>query len=363
MATPHSPLLLAVSDGHCSSPSLSPFENKLGGFPDFFPEVVLSVPPSCSSCNGFMLHLLQAYCPLEGSPYHRLLHIFCCSQPSCWSHKSGWLVLRSQKRDTPSQLEAGEGPPVNTSIGYEWCDDAHDWGTETNEELLHGTLPLSSDISTVTDSFDQLNISGADQINTVSVNTTTNPYYHSNGDSLCYPSYYISVLPVSELIINEVSSSDSREIELMEAYYKENPQWQEERGEGGGGGEGYERVTDVHRRFLKFKEEMTKCPQQLVRYQRGGQPLSLQDINEIPSCNHCGGPLVFELQLLPQIIYLLQEDLKFQDHVQGALRLPVVEYGTVLVFTCSSSCWKEGKNGFQTECTVIQQVDEEHMHY
>lgn len=103
------------------------------------------------------------------------------------------------------------------------------------------------------------------------------------------------------------------------------------------------------------------------RYQRGGQPLLLQDINEIPSsCSHCGGPLVFELQLLPQIIYLLQEglrSLKFQDHVQGTLKLPVVEYGTVLVFTCSNSCWGEGKNGFQTECTLIQQVDEEHMHY
>lgn len=47
---------------------------------------------------------------------------------------SGWLVLRSQKRETPSQLEAGEGPPVNTRIDYEWCDDADDWGTETNDE-------------------------------------------------------------------------------------------------------------------------------------------------------------------------------------------------------------------------------------
>ena len=52
----------------------------------------------------------------------------------------------------------------------------------------------------------------------------------------------------------------------MEAYYKENPQWQDERGGGGGGGEGYEKVIDVQRRFLKFKEEMTKCPQQLIRY-------------------------------------------------------------------------------------------------
>ena len=134
--------------------------------------------------------------------------------------------------------------------------------------LLHGTpvtLSSSNDVSTVTDSFDQLNISGVDQINTVPVNT---PYYHNNGDALCYPSYYISVLPANELIINE-ASSDSREIELMESYYKENPQWQEERvlvGGGGGGGEGYERVTDVHRRFLKFKEEMSKCPQQLIRY-------------------------------------------------------------------------------------------------
>ena len=70
---------------------------------------------------------------------------------------------------------------------------------------------------------------------------------------------------------------------------------------------------------------------------------------------------MFELQLLPQIIYLLQEGLRnlgLQDPLQGALMLPVVEYGTVLVYTCMNSCWKEGKNDFCIEFSVVQQVDE-----
>ena len=28
----------------------------------------------------------------------------------------------------------GGDAPVTTGIDYEWCDDADDWGTETNEE-------------------------------------------------------------------------------------------------------------------------------------------------------------------------------------------------------------------------------------
>ena len=37
-------------------------------------------------CQQDMVLLLQAYCPLEGSIYHRLLHIFCCPQPVCYNN-------------------------------------------------------------------------------------------------------------------------------------------------------------------------------------------------------------------------------------------------------------------------------------
>ena len=100
---------LAVYDSPCPSQHLSPFENKIGGYPvslrefgtpysisiymsystcgvqDFFSSCLLSSPPTCKCCGGPSVLLVQIYCPHEGSPYHRLLHVYCCCQIACWS--------------------------------------------------------------------------------------------------------------------------------------------------------------------------------------------------------------------------------------------------------------------------------------
>lgn len=100
----------------------------------------------------------------------------------------------------------------------------------------------------------------------------------------------------------------------------------------------------------------------MCRYQSRGDPLVLEEIKSIPQCIHCGGSCVFELQLLPQIIYLLQEGLKTataaSDPILKGITLPVVEYGTVLVYTCKESCWNDECNQFCKENLIVQQVDE-----
>lgn len=88
----------------------------------------------------------------------------------------------------------------------------------------------------------------------------------------------------------------------------------------------------------------------------------LEEVGVVHHCDHCDSPCVFELQLLPQIIYLLQEGLRkaTPDPSQGTLTLPVVEYGTVLIYTCQQSCWnKEGCGQFCKEIPLVQQVDDE----
>ena len=46
--------------------------------------------PVCPVCDKRMRLYAQLYCPLEGSPYHRTFHCFCCSSKQCWTESSGW---------------------------------------------------------------------------------------------------------------------------------------------------------------------------------------------------------------------------------------------------------------------------------
>lgn len=39
--------------------------------------------PVCERCQQSLALVVQVYCPLEGSPFHRLLHVFTCPLPRC----------------------------------------------------------------------------------------------------------------------------------------------------------------------------------------------------------------------------------------------------------------------------------------
>ena len=69
------------------------------------------------------------------------------------------------------------------------------------------------------------------------------------------------------------------------------------------------------------------------RYQWNGTPLLITDQTLLAplACQHCGAPRVFELQLMPPLVYLLKANSSVD-----------VEFGTVLVYTCSKSCWHVG---------------------
>ena len=113
-------------------------------------------------------------------------------------------------------------------------------------------------------------------------------------------------------------------------------------------------------------------PSVYIRYQKGGVPLLSSDINIPPpsvDCISCGGNSTFEFQIMPQLVYLLQESM---GHYTSALELPgdntlksleidsylkVVEFGTVLVYTCDKSCWIDNnleQNCFKEEVVCVQ---------
>lgn len=87
------------------------------------------------------------------------------------------------------------------------------------------------------------------------------------------------------------------------------------------------------------------------------------DSSSIPPCRHCGGPRVFECQLMPNLINVLKKpsdsgnvprkltDEERRKEVQQVLKRSVgeglMDWGTCMIFSCekdceaSKSCWAE----------------------
>ncbi|XP_032367428.1 programmed cell death protein 2-like [Etheostoma spectabile] len=135
MASPpaHEPTLLGLCDGELDSRRhvTSFLTNKVGGHPDWLPGISRPAP-RCGRCAAPLAHVVQVYCPLEASPYHRNLHLFACPGAACSGRSDGWTVLRSQgpedrTRSRPSPAQ--EAPPAAT----EWWDTADDWGVEEED--------------------------------------------------------------------------------------------------------------------------------------------------------------------------------------------------------------------------------------
>lgn len=103
--------------------------------------------------------------------------------------------------------------------------------------------------------------------------------------------------------------------------------------------------------FSRFMKTISVCPQQILRYRRGGKPLFISEppsnmAQLVPACVSCGGPRTFELQLMPALVSLLQRK-------DGSTETEL-EFGTVLVYTCTSSCWSPGSGSAVGEFCFVQ---------
>jgi pre-rRNA-processing protein TSR4 len=78
--------------------------------------------------------------------------------------------------------------------------------------------------------------------------------------------------------------------------------------------------------LIEYNARMSRCPRQVIRYHRYGEPL-LQDPMEfdVPVCPLCGAKRVFEFELMPTVIFMLDPD-------------STMDFGPVLVYSCENDC-------------------------
>uniref|UniRef100_A0A3B5KU47 Programmed cell death protein 2 C-terminal domain-containing protein n=1 Tax=Xiphophorus couchianus TaxID=32473 RepID=A0A3B5KU47_9TELE len=275
-------LLIGLCDGELD-PRKYPstfLTNKIGGKPDWS-SAVTGQSPCCRLCSAPLAHVVQVYCPLQDSPYHRNLHLFACCQPGCSGTSGSWTVLRCQ---CPEALNQSSTPQVVVPSATDWCEGGDDH-RQQSEDLQTGgrCFKISKSLACC-----HLSIRGE--------------YERREGTAV----------------------------------------WEGEEG-GGGGGEKYEKAEARHRdaAFFRFMKAVSLCPQQILRYCRHSKPLFISKppskvSQAVPACGSCGEPRTFELQLMPALVSLLQRtDSSPEDEL---------EFGTVLVYTCTNSCWTAGTN-------------------
>eukprot|EP00850_Spirogloea_muscicola_P007261 SM000036S13305 [mRNA] locus=s36:562368:565417:+ [translate_table: standard] len=98
----------------------------------------------------------------------------------------------------------------------------------------------------------------------------------------------------------------------------------------------HDQALSADRVYLKFKKRVDRSPEQCLRYAFRGEPVwpGAQAVPPPPSCPSCGAPRVFELQLMPPLVYFLEEAMLTTE----AIGPKSWNWSTLAVFTCSQSC-------------------------
>ncbi|KAK3091203.1 hypothetical protein FSP39_017923 [Pinctada imbricata] len=306
--------------------------------------------PCCPNCGNTLLLIMQLYCPLGDSCYHRTLYIFACKNKSCWSSPTSWLVLRSQILDESRILTNKPSQVTEKMFETEddWGVDNDDWGDEKKDdsEMNKVTEWDNSTSKPVADSITEIHPSnhfeveseqrrdcsdenrgkilgegnenvfeGKPSIENLNIKhdqTGAGNYVGPKYD--CLVAHYVNVIDEPSCCENE----DSHVQKLLREY---------ERTEGSvmsslddadssrsSADEKYEKDDIRHgdKVFHHFTKQVSVCPQQCIRYQWNGTPLYIStptpDVLNAGKilCKYCGVPLVFELQLMPALVNYLK---------------------------------------------------------
>lgn len=362
MAAVRKPVLLGLQDTAVHGCPTGPgawTASKLGGLPDVLPTV--AAPRTvCERCRQSLALVVQVYCPLEGSPFHRLLHVLTCPRPGCGSGGArSWKVFRSQCLQM-REKEAPNTQKQENGLGADdWCEGADDWGSDNEETPSpQPTLDLGNDSDSArnTDWTAQLqDLRLQDTVLGAALPVPAREGMALPSEVPQFLPYYISV--VDEDDYRDVVSLDHAHSLLREYQHREGIDMEKLLSQSlpSDGSEKYEKtiMKSGDKIFYKFMKRIAACQEQILRYSWSGEPLFLtcptSEVTELPACSHCGTQRTFEFQLMPALVSILKST---------NLGLSV-EFGTILVYTCEKSCWPQNQHTPMEEFCIVQEDPDE----
>ncbi|KAG0376931.1 hypothetical protein BGX24_006973 [Mortierella sp. AD032] len=360
------PILLGMPDSPMETQDdVDPYVTKIGGVPLWLSED-LPAPSKygvCEACGKNMYLLIQAYVPLESSPYDRVVYVWACNQRLCMRKKGSFHAVRALKlnMEYAQKLEKKTKPatapvaPTPLANPFGTVPGAFDMGNALFGGAGAGFNNPFAAPSNTANPFAPPPGFGAPAvpapITFASVSSSNIPAKEESFSedeaeesleesgpwpekpSAFLPHYlYITeeILEDSKAVSDDIAQKYSHLLALEEANQDDD---EDEKGAGGANwsGEAYEKASlpkGVDKAFKKFTERVQAWPDQCVRYHFPGSPLlfsfsdptarfllpanasqhskhSAPSAHRIPRCPACKGPRGFEFQLMPNLLSLL----------------------------------------------------------
>ncbi|XP_072606555.1 programmed cell death protein 2-like [Vulpes vulpes] len=366
MAAARAAVLLGLRDAAVRGRPTGPgawTASKLGGLPDALPAVA-APRPACERCRQPLALVVQVYCPLEGSRFHRLLHVFACPLPGCGGGGGGarsWKVFRSQCLQMRETGAHDAQKQENGLAAEDWCEGADDWGSDSEAApppqltLDFGNDSIGAKDRDFTAQLQDLHL----QDTVLGAAPRVSP-----GEEMALPSVVPQFLPYYICVVEEEDYRDFVSLDhahslLREYQQKEGMDMDQLLSQSlpSDGDEKYEKtiIKSGDKTFYKFMKRIAACQEQVLRYSWSGEPLFLtcppSEVTQLPACSHCGGRRTFEFQLMPALVSMLRST---------NLGLSV-EFGTILIYTCEKSCWPQNHQTPMEELCIIQEDPDESL--
>ncbi|XP_072987710.1 uncharacterized protein [Typha latifolia] len=343
------------------------FPSKAGGVPAWLDPVNLPSEKSrtCGLCGEPLQFLLQIYAPIgeKESTFHRTLFVFMCPSMSCllldqheqWKHgeenpRRSVRVFRCQLPRT-NQFYSSDPPrhdgtdkPLKAGVSLccwcgtwkgdkvcshcrraNYCSEKHQalhWRSGHNSDCHQTIRSLGASSSGLAKSLEMIGVA------------------KKFSSSTLWPEFEISI--EDEYIFDsEKSGENNMAISLAPKLNKTDEMIQSMMDQ-------FEGDADK-RSWASFQERIAGATEQVLRYFRDPMarplwPLSIGRPSkaDIPSCSYCKGPLCYEFQIMPQLLYYF-----------GVKNDPEsLDWATIAVYTCSESC--EVSLGYKEEFAWVQ---------
>ncbi|KAL9261291.1 Programmed cell death protein 2-like protein [Drosera capensis] len=311
-----------------SDPIMPPFVSKAGGVPEWLEPINLPTGSSClcDFCGEPVQFVLQDYLDNaeSESSYHRAVYVFTCQSMAC--------LLKHQQKQGDNHLEKTSLRSVKVfrcqlpRINPFYLSDAINklpsargvalccWsGTWKGDKLCSGCKIIRYCSKVHQAMHWRSGHKGECK------RLTNSDMPRKAASNTLWPEYVLSF--DSECKAEAEQSTDHGNVSLL-----------------GAGDEFDGMVNSSMHNFEGHDDESKKpvSPRILIKCPKGnGKPLwpRLSDRptkSDIPGCHHCGGPLRFEFQFMPQLLYYF--------HVEN--EADSLDWATIAVYTCDASCDK-----------------------
>ncbi|CAN1772871.1 Programmed cell death protein 2-like [Linum perenne] len=328
------------------------YTTKIGGLPDwpFARESLAPDTVKCAKCGCQLCLVAQVYAPVSAGALkieERLLLIFGCIMPGCETSSDSWRALRVQKLDDGGAMSMNNGkavPSTTPSVSdskTSWFDDLDDEDDEDIdlEALGRAFLEAGAALASSSKKECKKKRSGAGP-SSLPLTPGTRVVDKETPVAPCFYLYTREFKSASAVdsVSSNYSSLSIKEKQYTDGEDSDKETWAPEAYE-------YDSALNADRTYLKFKKQLDANPDQCFRYSYGGKALlAAQEVTDAGRCKLCGGSRSYEMQLMPTVIYFLQE--AADDHLRRTLEN--WDWLTLLLYTCAKFACQSCSNASST---------------